>query len=204
VPENTSLTPTSGQEDLPAARIRKALDRYQSAGVEWVAATLELATELWRARLQYASDNAFSDWLAENELNILTKDERAALIGMGKNGTASKRVLETTSRRSIRHIWLEEIKPSLEAVSPRGETKPVRKPEIPNTGVESEEDALARAQLFHAEKVEALLNQLKSKKLKYHLKMADIDWIHIEVNEDGDTDIKPHARKYQTIAMKVH
>jgi len=188
VPENTSLTPTAGQDTLPAERIRKALDRYQSAGVEWVAATLELATELWRARLQHASDNAFGDWLAENELDILTKDERAALIGMGKNGSASKRVLETTSRRSIRHIWLEEIKPQIEAVSPSGETsrRNQAKPKI-----ETDEEQIAATQVRHWRKIEAILKQLKTKDSKYDLKMSGVSGIPIIVSTEGVATWKP-------------
>lgn len=202
---NTQLTRIEGQEPSPEERIRKALDRYKSASVEWVAATMALARELWQARLHHVSDNAFGAWLTDNDLDDLGKDTRAALLAIGKHEKISRRVLEVTSRRSPRTIWKEEIQPQIieAAVSQRCETSPARtsKSETPKTGVESAEEAAARAMNFHTRKVLAVVNRLKSKKFKYHLKLADLDFIQIFVTVDGEAKIEAHPRKRITVAV---
>jgi hypothetical protein len=48
----------------------------------------------------FNADRDFSVWLAENELDDIKKDERAALIGMAGNIERARRVLEETERTS--------------------------------------------------------------------------------------------------------
>ena len=61
-------------------------------------------------------NNAFNVWLNDNELaeDLISKDDRAALIGMAEHPEIAERVLATTQRRSWQLIWREEIAPEVE------------------------------------------------------------------------------------------
>lgn len=71
-------------ETLPriAERIRAAYDRTQHGRQEWIEGTLELAVALADGRERFPADRQFSIWLAENDLDVISHDSRAALLNM--------------------------------------------------------------------------------------------------------------------------
>lgn len=94
-----------------AQRIRGAYERTERGRQEWIEGTLDLAAALAEARDQFASDKAFSVWLAENELDAIGHQDRAALINMAGHIQIAREVLQETSRFSWRYIWAEEMAP---------------------------------------------------------------------------------------------
>lgn len=93
-----------------ADRLRVAYARVERAErsiQEWIDATLELAAVLAEARARFPDNRAFSVWLAENDMDMLGKNDRAALIGFAGNLAVARRVLEETHRASWQLIWRE-------------------------------------------------------------------------------------------------
>jgi hypothetical protein len=88
-----------------AKRLRQKLDAWRDAKERWAVALRELASELYAARKMHSSNQAFSIWLAENELDDIGKDDRAALIGIGSRPELSAAILEETGLRSPESIW---------------------------------------------------------------------------------------------------
>jgi len=104
--------------DDRAHLVRIAVGYWRETAANWVAATLDLASQLWDARQDFGNDNnQFGAWLDENNIN-LSKDDRAALLGIGKNMEFAKPILEQTDRRSIQLIWRNDIKPLLQGTYP--------------------------------------------------------------------------------------
>lgn len=95
-------------------RIHVAHERTQHGRQEWIEGTIELAIELAAARAEFPSNHGFGVWLAENDIDDYTKDDRAALIGMGENIDITRRVLAETDRMSWHWIWWQLIKPLLQ------------------------------------------------------------------------------------------
>jgi hypothetical protein len=94
-------------------RVRRAIDEWYQASEQWIEKTLTLALELKEARDECGGDDrAFGHWLVDNDCEI-TKDDRMALIAMAENVELSRDVLQGTERRSVRYIWLDEIKPRI-------------------------------------------------------------------------------------------
>src|SRR5262249_28954825 len=52
-----------------ADRIRNALERAERSRIEWVEATLDLATTLKEARERFPSNEAFAHWLVDSKLD---------------------------------------------------------------------------------------------------------------------------------------
>lgn len=106
-----------------ADRIRAALTRVETSRVEWINATLELATTLKEARERFPSNERFSVWLAESGLDsdLIGHQGRAALINMAADLTLARIVLHETQRTSWRLIWEEEMQPRL---TNAGKTEP--------------------------------------------------------------------------------
>jgi len=99
--------------DRIADQVRAAYERALAAEKEWIAATIELAEKLAAARARFKANRQFNHWLVEN-CEFLPRNDRAALIGMGRNLELTRTVLATTHRRSWRLIWEDQIQPQLE------------------------------------------------------------------------------------------
>jgi hypothetical protein len=95
--------------DELANRLRKGFDRADNADIEWLEAKLDLAVIFAEARAEFPADIAFGMWLAENELDRVSHQDRAGLILMGQHPDLARRVMEETDRRSYRTIG-EEIR----------------------------------------------------------------------------------------------
>jgi hypothetical protein len=67
-----------------AQRYRAAFVRAENSHADWIEATLEMAKVLIEARGRFENDALFRYWLLENELDIHTHQDRAALINMGR------------------------------------------------------------------------------------------------------------------------
>jgi predicted transcriptional regulator len=83
----------------------------------WRGNTMKLGKGLLLGRELHQNDNnAFNVWLNDNGLgeDLISKDDRAALIGMAEHPEISERVLATTQRRSWQLIWREEIATEVE------------------------------------------------------------------------------------------
>ena len=82
-----------------AKRIRAAYARTERGRQEWIEGMLELAAALADGRKRFEADRQFSLWLAENELDVISKDDWAALIKLGDLPFA-RSVLEAFADRS--------------------------------------------------------------------------------------------------------
>src|SRR5262245_14300904 len=102
-----------------ADRIRNALERAERSRIEWIEATLDLATTLKEARDRFPSNEAFAHWLVDSKLDadIIGHQTRAALINMAADLALARIVLQKTKRNSWQLIWQEEMKPRLTSAS---------------------------------------------------------------------------------------
>jgi hypothetical protein len=73
------------------------------------ATRMPMLLKLLPAKARFPADKQFSIWLAENDLDALGADDRAALINMAANLSEARAVLSETNRMSWRLIWSEEI-----------------------------------------------------------------------------------------------
>lgn len=103
--------------NILADRIRTAFARTECGKQEWIEGTLELAIALAEARGRFPANQQLSVWLAENDLDVITKDDRMALINMAGHLTTSRQVLQETTRTSWQWIWREEIEPRVRHVT---------------------------------------------------------------------------------------
>lgn len=108
----TPVTPNTEHPEGPlgldalASAILTALSRVTLVRSEWIELTLKLATYLRQARERSGTNAAFSAWLAENGITPkLTKDSRAALLGMGRDLTATRTALENSDSWSWEINW---------------------------------------------------------------------------------------------------
>ena len=75
---------------------------------------MALAEQLRIARDECGSnDSAFGEWLREHECGgeLMSAHDRMALLGMADHPVVARQQLEVTSRRSLQHIWRQEIQP---------------------------------------------------------------------------------------------
>jgi hypothetical protein len=100
-----------------AERIRMAYDRAAKGEREWIAGTLELAEALAEARERFTDNGHFSHWLIDKDLDALGSNDRAALIGMGKNRDLASAIIQETNSRSWQLIWRNEVQPRLTSAS---------------------------------------------------------------------------------------
>ena len=107
----TPVPPDMGVErpldlDALASAIHAALDRITLVRSEWIELTLDLAGKLHQARELLPFNPAFSAWLEANGIDAkLTKDDRSALVGLGRDLAATRTVLEKSTSWSWRNIW---------------------------------------------------------------------------------------------------
>jgi hypothetical protein len=101
-------------EHAPTSKLIKAYlksDAMCEKGEEfWVEGSIGKAVALLALRIKYPNDKEFSKQLEENGLgqDLLDKDTRAALIGLGWLGTEHFReILRTSDTRSYRAMWLK-------------------------------------------------------------------------------------------------
>jgi hypothetical protein len=87
-----------------ADRLRSACQHALEAQINWAESILEVAVIMWEARERFASNQEFGHWLVENELDLYSRDDRAALIEMGEQQEISRRVLLETESVSVRLI----------------------------------------------------------------------------------------------------
>lgn len=88
-----------------------ATEAWTEMRSEWIDATVKRAVLLYEARRKFPDNQAFSDWLGENEIEI-EKNTQAALIRMGEYPELTREGLEKTRRISLRLIWDEELENS--------------------------------------------------------------------------------------------
>jgi hypothetical protein len=122
--ERTAMT--TNAIDLPtiARRIRTAWDRTQASHDAWVEATLELMEALSDGRRAFPADREFSIWLAEQELDFIGHQDRAALLQMAQHRDLTRAKLEETERISYQLIWKNDIAPRITNVSKADATLP--------------------------------------------------------------------------------
>jgi hypothetical protein len=82
---------------------------------EWIQETLRLARLLVEGRQRFPSNDAFGKWIDSIKgLSLLSHQDRAALIQLGKWPAITRDVLEKTRRNSWREIWDKEAKRVIE------------------------------------------------------------------------------------------
>jgi hypothetical protein len=129
------------------ATARSGLEMEAGGRTQWRSNTMDLAKALLAGRELCQNDNnAFHTWLDDNGLgkDVLTAHERAGLIGIAEHPDIAELVLATTVKRSWKTIWLDEIKPEVDALkrvvtpdnSPRG-GRPRKAPTQNNEPVET-------------------------------------------------------------------
>ena len=113
-------------------RVRNALNEWRTASDQWIEKTLALAAELCAARKDCDNDDRrFGAWLLENSCDDLGRNARAAFIKIGQHLDLTRRVLESTKRRSIEHIWDEEVRPLIYQQRADTSTNPPPTPQPP-------------------------------------------------------------------------
>lgn len=113
----TKLNAPTVDPMIRAKRLRDRLDAYSKNRDEFPRVTLALAIELFEARQDHDSNEAFGAWLAGNSLDDLGKDDRAALINIGEHAEISRAILAETGRNSPQWIWREEVQPRVRHVT---------------------------------------------------------------------------------------
>ena len=71
---------------------------------------MPLARRLLAAKQRYPAKQAFGKWLRGSTYASIGKNDRAALINIGKHAEISRIVLRQTTSRSVRLIWLNEVR----------------------------------------------------------------------------------------------
>lgn len=102
-------------KESPSASSRSA--NTAPVGSSTLAGTLELSEALTEGRERFPDNGHFSHWLIDQDLDALGADDRAALIGMGKNLELTRAVLQETQSRSWQLIWRNEMQPRLRNVT---------------------------------------------------------------------------------------
>jgi len=104
---------TAACEALKAAC--EATNKWIEGREEWIEETLRLARLLVEGRQRFPSNEAFGKWIdGIKGLSLLSHQDRAALIQLGKWPAITRDVLEKTRRNSWREIWDKEAKRVLE------------------------------------------------------------------------------------------
>jgi hypothetical protein len=130
---------------------RASLKTEEGARVAWRDQTARLGAALLALREFCQNDSrTFHCLLSDNGLgeDFISKDDRAGLIGIAEHWEIAERVLATTVKRSWRTIWLDQIKPEVDArrvrtpANPRGgrprKAPPVQSNEPPEDVAERE------------------------------------------------------------------
>lgn len=104
--------------EISSANLNDLIERFRNADAlcqhglnEWVEGSIAKAIVLAAARAQIPADQEFGVWCDAN--TNLSKNDRAALIGLGRLGeTALREIFKTTESRSYQLIW-QRHKPEL-------------------------------------------------------------------------------------------
>jgi hypothetical protein len=98
--------------DTLARQIKDDLGRRENVREQWVAATLDLCRHLAEAREQFKANQDFNKWLDIKDLGeaVLNHQDRAAAIAMGEDLKTAEKILTTTERRSLQHIYAKEFR----------------------------------------------------------------------------------------------
>jgi hypothetical protein len=89
-----------------------AVERFKKSRKE----ILPMARGLLAAKRKHPATQAFNEWLRGSPYSRIDKQDRAALINLGKHEDATARFLESTNLISPQTIWIEikkELQPSL-------------------------------------------------------------------------------------------
>lgn len=115
---------------IPLALVRAGREidagfaRAQRGTEDWIEGSLQLAQGLALGRKEFPADKAFGVWLAENNHDHVSHQDRAALIGMASDIDLARDVLTQTNRRSYRLIWVESKDRFTSAGKPRAPKLP--------------------------------------------------------------------------------
>ena len=109
--------------------IDTAFERTKCGHQEWIDGSLDLAAALAKARKAFKHNADFGGWLVKNKHDHVSKDDRAGLIGLGRDLKLAREVLEKTTSNSYQHIWKAEKSrfPAEETVRHVTNTRPNRK-----------------------------------------------------------------------------
>jgi hypothetical protein len=131
---------------------RSGLEMEGSGRTQWRSSTMDLAKALLAGReLCQGDTKTFHRWLSDKGLGegVLTAHERAGLIGIAEHPAVAERVLAKTAKRSWKTIWLDEIKPEVDAlkrvVTPDNSARGGRPRKAPIQSNEPIEDVVERA-----------------------------------------------------------
>ena len=130
-----------------ADKLRAAYAREKTTRAAWIDAMLDVANLLVEARDRFQSNQDFSVWLMTNDLDEYGKNDRAALINIGREARLARMVMEEGQSDSVRLIW-EEMQKRIAWAAER--TELVRVPNAGNTpskGTPSESPAVSAAKV---------------------------------------------------------
>ena len=134
--------PDAGDTELDkiGQRLVAGHDRAEHGDQEWIEGSLEMASALADGRDRFPSDAEFGKWILVHGHNFLNKNDRVALIGLGRNIRTARAVLKETKSRSYQIIWNEArgLFPSA-----RKETKSVEADKEAKASVEADKEAKA-------------------------------------------------------------
>lgn len=84
------MTKTKSELQTLARSAKRGFERTQKGRTDFIAGTLELAAAFCRARNGLPSDQGFHAWIEQASLRIISKDDRAALIFIGRHAKAAR------------------------------------------------------------------------------------------------------------------
>jgi hypothetical protein len=93
---NAGVGQGSGLSTL-ARQAKRGYERTKRGRAEFIDGTLELAEAMSRARAELRADQAFHEWMQKIGLSSISKDDRAALIRIGKNTRTAKAYFQQNS-----------------------------------------------------------------------------------------------------------
>ena len=109
---NIKRIPATAELDALSSKLCALLERKAANKMEFVEISVALCATLAQARDQFSADVGFGKW-CDGEVaaggKTLSHQDRAALIGLGRDLKLARTVFEETVRSSYRHIW-EEVK----------------------------------------------------------------------------------------------
>jgi hypothetical protein len=109
---------SSLSDDALAGKIKAAIAERDAGRRQWIDGSVKLAELLAQVRARVGEDDsAFGGWLTIHDIKI-SRNDRAALINLGRNPRAMREVLEQTTRHSYQHIW-NEVQAQMGEAQPR-------------------------------------------------------------------------------------
>lgn len=114
-----------------AERIRKACKTVLDSKEAWVETTIELAMAFAEARDRISGNREYYTWIVQNELDIINRMDRHALISMARHIEISRIVLQETQRTSWQMVWKQEIQPRISSMTTESATTETATPAEP-------------------------------------------------------------------------